>query len=133
MRVRVSGMPATMRTPCVVTRGAQTHYFAAGYMRARMRIADSHAEVLAVQAQRVEHCRRALEAAGERLKFDNKNVKALYRRAQASEAVQDYTAAIVDLELLTKLHGVGLSGKQIQIDLNRVLRKEDALVWSGGW
>lgn len=69
--------------------------------------------------------RRAVDAAKESLSFDPKNVKALYRRAQAYEKVRMFAEGIADLEQLQNLGGGDLSAAQIEEQLTRLKHKKE--------
>jgi tetratricopeptide (TPR) repeat protein len=61
--------------------------------------------------------RRAVEAATTCLSFDDQNTKALNRRAQAYEALQQYPKALADMVELQKLGGGGLSPEAVEAKL----------------
>mmetsp|Transcript_105635 Transcript_105635/g.297154 ORF Transcript_105635/g.297154 Transcript_105635/m.297154 type:complete len:262 (-) Transcript_105635:209-994(-) len=73
----------------------------------------------------VELFRRAVDAATECLRIDETNVKALYRRSQAYEALRKYDDALHDHEELQRLGGGGLSEQAVATRREALQAKKD--------
>jgi len=65
--------------------------------------------------------RRAIAAATECLKLDEENVKALYRRSKAFEALKEYQDALKDALALKKLGGGGLKASDVEKRCEKLL------------
>jgi len=69
----------------------------------------------------VQLYRRAIDAATDCLKLDEENVKALYRRSKAFEALKEYQDALKDALALKRLGGGGLKASDVEERCEKLL------------
>merc|ERR1712039_711278 len=75
----------------------------------------------------LELYRRAIDAATSCLKIDKVNAKALHRRSQAHESLQEYEEALQDALALRSLGASGMDPKALEARCDRLFEKHSKL------